>query len=81
MHLNKLEWFTFSKFLRGSKIFTSKACGLYYKSFTIVIYDCNDSTIIEPLLWKLNYDQKALASAVNYYDRKLLSKLKHNLLS
>jgi hypothetical protein len=25
-------------------------CGLYYKSFTIVIYDLNDSTIIEPLL-------------------------------
>ncbi len=24
--------------------------GLYYKSFTIVIYDCNDSTIIEPIL-------------------------------
>ncbi len=25
-------------------------CGLYYKSFTIVIYDINDSTIVEPLL-------------------------------
>jgi len=25
-------------------------CGLYYKSFTIVIHDRNDSTIIEPLL-------------------------------
>jgi hypothetical protein len=28
----------------------SLTCGLYYKSFTIVIYDRNDSTIIEPLL-------------------------------
>jgi hypothetical protein len=27
-----------------------KIGGLYYKSFTIVIYDRNDSTIIEPLL-------------------------------
>jgi len=26
------------------------SCGLYYKSFTIVIYDRNDSTIVEPLL-------------------------------
>ncbi len=25
-------------------------CGLYYKSFTIVIYDRNDSTIVEALL-------------------------------
>jgi hypothetical protein len=24
--------------------------GLYYKSFTIIIYDCNDSTIVEPVL-------------------------------
>jgi hypothetical protein len=24
--------------------------GLYYKSFTIVIYDRNDSTIVEPVL-------------------------------
>jgi hypothetical protein len=27
-----------------------EACGLYYKSFMIVIYDHNDSTIIEPIL-------------------------------
>jgi hypothetical protein len=26
------------------------ACGLYYKSFMIIIYDCNDSTIVESLL-------------------------------
>jgi hypothetical protein len=25
-------------------------CGLYYKSFRIVIYDHNDSTIVEPVL-------------------------------
>ncbi len=30
-----------------SEIFYSTgSCGLYYKSFTIVIYDCNDSTIV-----------------------------------
>jgi hypothetical protein len=27
-----------------------ETCDLYYKSFTIVIYDCNDSTIINPVL-------------------------------
>ncbi len=25
-------------------------CGLYYKTFRIVIYDRNDSTIVEPVL-------------------------------
>ncbi len=30
------------------RVFNSS--GLYYKSFTIAIYDCNDSTIVEPLL-------------------------------
>ncbi len=39
--------------------------GLYYKSFTIVIYDCKDMVSII----KLNYDHKALACVVNY-DRK-----------
>jgi hypothetical protein len=28
----------------------TKTSGLYYKCFMIVIYDCNDSTIVEPLL-------------------------------
>jgi hypothetical protein len=31
-----------------------QACGLYYKGLTIVIYDHNDSTIVDPVL--LNYD-------------------------
>ncbi len=35
------------------------SCGLYYKSFTIVIYDGNDSTIVESITIKLNYDHKA----------------------
>ncbi len=39
--------------------------GLYYKSFAIVIYDCNDMTSTI----KLNYNCKALAIVVNY-DRK-----------
>jgi hypothetical protein len=47
--------------------------GLYYNSFTIVIYDRKTITI------KLNYNRKALTSVVNYYDRKLRSKLKRNL--
>ncbi len=25
-------------------------CGLYYKTFRIIIYDHNDSTIVEPVL-------------------------------
>ncbi len=28
----------------------SEICGLYYKTFRIVIYDRNDSTIVEPVL-------------------------------
>jgi hypothetical protein len=32
--------------------------GLYYKGFTIVIYDRNDSTITETITIKLNYDRK-----------------------
>jgi len=32
------------------KQFGHSASGLYYKSFMIVIYDRNDSTIKEPLL-------------------------------
>ncbi len=28
----------------------NETCGLYYKTFRIVIYDRNDSTIVEPVL-------------------------------
>ncbi len=32
---------------KENNIFSMKmSCDLYYKSFTIVIYDCNDSTIV-----------------------------------
>jgi hypothetical protein len=31
-------------------IIMNDTSGLYYKSFTIIIYDRNDSTIVEPLL-------------------------------
>ncbi len=31
-------------------IILSDTCGLYYKTFRIVIYDGNDSTIVEPVL-------------------------------
>jgi hypothetical protein len=30
---------------------------LYYKSFTIIIYDRNDSTIEEPVLYNYDYDR------------------------
>jgi hypothetical protein len=46
-------------------MYTISSSGLYYKSFTIVIYDRNDMASII----KLNYDRKTLASVV-YYDHK-----------
>ncbi len=33
-----------------SRKLSSKTIDLYYKSFTIIIYDHNDSTIVEPVL-------------------------------
>jgi hypothetical protein len=57
-----------------SLMFEVKTSGLYYKSFMIVIYDCNDNglyykttiianltTIIanSTLAWSVNYDHKA----------------------
>ncbi len=33
-------------FLQASLMFLVQTSGLYYKSLTIVIYDCNDSTIV-----------------------------------
>jgi hypothetical protein len=33
------------------KVVMIQTCGLYYKSFTLIIYDGNDSKIVEPLLW------------------------------
>ncbi len=43
---------TVTKFIIANEIIghTLLSCGLYYKSFTIVIYSRNDSTIIEPVL-------------------------------
>jgi hypothetical protein len=32
------------------KVLKTKTSGLYYKTFRIVIYDHNDSTIVEPVL-------------------------------
>jgi hypothetical protein len=34
----------------GKKFYNIGPSGLYYKSFTIVIYNRNGSTIVEPLL-------------------------------
>ncbi len=39
--------------------------GLYYKSFTIVIYNCNDSTII---IYDCN-DSGQYYKTINYYPR------------
>jgi hypothetical protein len=35
---------------RYLRFVTPLTCGLYYKTFRIVIYDRNDSTIVEPVL-------------------------------
>ncbi len=35
------------QFFQHSVLFAGKASGLYYKSFRIVIYDRNDSTIVD----------------------------------
>jgi hypothetical protein len=57
--------------------------GLYYKSFTIVIYDCNDSSQYYNIMFTIiSYAPNltlALASFVNY-DSKWRSKVKLNLL-
>jgi hypothetical protein len=61
------------------------ACGLYYKSFTIVIYDRNESTIkiyncndSGQYYKTINYNPKALARIVNY-DSSIVNKWWHNL--
>ncbi len=58
---------------------TNETCGLYYKSFTIVIYNCNDNglyckTIIIANLTKI-VANLVLARSVNY-DCKVCCKLK-----
>ncbi len=40
------HWHKIRVFLLASLMFSVQTGGLYYKSFTIVIYDCNDSTIV-----------------------------------
>ncbi len=32
------------------KFYNFQSCGLYFKTFRIVIYDRNDSTIVDPVL-------------------------------
>ncbi len=43
---NDLKKVVVSSFVSSNR----ESCGLYYKSFRIVIYDRNDSTIVEPVL-------------------------------
>jgi len=44
-----------------------KTCGLYYKSFTIVIYDCNDSgQLYKTMITTISYAPNlALASSLS----------------
>ncbi len=54
-------------------------CGLYCKSFMIVIYDHNDSTIV---IYDCNDSGMYYKTTiVTRYELKLCSKLKHNLQS
>jgi hypothetical protein len=59
----------------------TRTSGLFYKSFTIVIYNCNDSSqYYNSITMIVSYAPNltlALASVVNY-DRKWRSKLRHN---
>ncbi len=66
------------------KFYKNYTCGLYYKSFTIVIYDRNDSSqYYNIMIMIISYAPNltlALDSVINY-DRKWCSKLKCNLRS
>ncbi len=63
----------------SSQIF-NQISGLYYKSFMIVIYDCNDNSLCYKTMIVANLTMTianlALARSVNY-DRKVCCKLKH----
>ncbi len=41
---------TVNAFSSGKNLSDGNISGLYYKSFTIIIYDRNDSMIVEPVL-------------------------------
>ncbi len=62
----------------------SYSCGLYYKSFTIIIYDHNESSqYYKTMIMIVSYAPNlalALASIVNY-DRKCCHNLKRHLLT
>jgi hypothetical protein len=61
----------------GVNVFTIfvSTSGLHYKSFTIIIYDCNDSALYYETMILANL---ALARSVNY-DCKVRCNLKHTL--
>ncbi len=54
-------------------------CGLYYKSFTVVTYSRNDSSLYNKttmvasvaMAWSVNYNRKVLKRTLVYYDRKI----------
>ncbi len=60
-------------------LFSTISCGLYYKSFTIVIYDHNDNGLYYKTTIVANLTtivaKLALARSINY-DRKVRCKLK-----
>ncbi len=56
-------------------------CGLYYITSVMVIYDRNDSGLYYKTTITIVFMILAKDRIVNYYDRKLRSKLKHSLWS
>jgi len=56
-------------------------CGLYYKTSMIVIYDRKDSGLYYKTTITIVFTILAKDRIINYYDRKLHSKLKRNLRS
>ncbi len=67
--------------LVGAPLGDMTISSLYYKTSMIVIYNCNDSGLYYKTTIGIVFTILAKARIVNYYDRKLRSKLKHNLRS
>ncbi len=69
-----------TELITSVKSFGNVAFGLYHKSFTNVIYDCNDNGMTYKTMIIANLTMivanLALARSVNY-DRKVRCKLKH----
>jgi len=85
LHMYEKIWLTKKLLILSQKmLYEIDSCGLYYKSFTIVIYDPNDSIQYYNIkITIISYAPNltlALAGVINY-DHKWWSKLKHNVQS